>query len=514
MLNILARQTWRQPVLCSSKVLMATRTLAGEQQARVRPSNLGPQEKTKTSHYLRSWYSIIYHHYNDTTSQPEAKLFISYFPKIKTVLKPIFDEVLTILQCQGYSWEEVKEYRGVLLLSPSQLRRRLQIFHDFSIDRPTLHQVFYVSEFLDCNTSVLRVNGVYSQGYDILPHLLDSVKDLSLPQHILDQFDSQFDDTVPLKDIYLYLLKHYLAQRFSRDIDDIEMLFDKVGLPTWKSLAAYVHICDIIINSLGLDFETIQANPLLLNLEPEEVKKVLERYPNIGKSSTVDIIKEFPNFLFIPFLKIDLWLTLLHRYKEFTVDEYTLRLFKSTAFKDVEKRLQVLMELPEWKVICMSEKLLRILRDSKSVKELLNAAEAGSLVTIASAIQETGVKTKFHRIQRVSSELILYVAQELDVEKHEARELLQEDFQLQYGIANVKMVLQLLFDFGFTREQIINGILVLNFEYGVVEQGLREFPSRTEAQPFHEWMENPFVLQLLAYCIKKDVPHLEFPFRR
>ncbi|KAG7170494.1 hypothetical protein Hamer_G018986 [Homarus americanus] len=451
MLNILARQTWRQPVLCSSKVLMATRTLAGEQQARVRPSNLGPQEKTKTSHYLRSWYSIIYHHYNDTTSQPEAKLFISYFPKIKTVLKPIFDEVLTILQCQGYSWEEVKEYRGVLLLSPSQLRRRLQIFHDFSIDRPTLHQVFYVSEFLDCNTSVLRVNGVYSQGYDILPHLLDSVKDLSLPQHILDQFDSQFDDTVPLKDIYLYLLKHYLAQRFSRDIDDIEMLFDKVGLPTWKSLAAYVHICDIIINSLGLDFETIQANPLLLNLEPEEVKKVLERYPNIGKSSTV---------------------------------------------------------------ICMSEKLLRILRDSKSVKELLNAAEAGSLVTIASAIQETGVKTKFHRIQRVSSELILYVAQELDVEKHEARELLQEDFQLQYGIANVKMVLQLLFDFGFTREQIINGILVLNFEYGVVEQGLREFPSRTEAQPFHEWMENPFVLQLLAYCIKKDVPHLEFPFRR
>lgn len=58
------------------------------------------------------------------------------------------------------------------------------------------------------------------------------------------------------------------------------------------------------------------------------------------------------------------------------------------------------------------------------------------------------------------------------------------------------------------------GLMVVNFEAGVVEQALKDLHTRPEAQPFAEWMENPFVLHLLAYCIKKDNLHLELPIKK
>lgn len=61
---------------------------------------------------------------------------------------------------------------------------------------------------------------------------------------------------------------------------------------------------------------------------------------------------------------------------------------------------------------------------------------------------------------------------------------------------------------------MVAGTLVLNFEAGVVEQALRDLHARPEAQPFPEWMENPFVLHLLAYCIQKDIPHLDLPIKK
>lgn len=62
--------------------------------------------------------------------------------------------------------------------------------------------------------------------------------------------------------------------------------------------------------------------------------------------------------------------------------------------------------------------------------------------------------------------------------------------------------------------QVVTGAMVLNFEAGVVEQILRDLHERPEAQPFAEWIENPFVLHLVAYCIKKDIPHLEMPIKK
>lgn len=66
----------------------------------------------------------------------------------------------------------------------------------------------------------------------------------------------------------------------------------------------------------------------------------------------------------------------------------------------------------------------------------------------------------------------------------------------------------------FNHPQVVIGAVVLNFEADVVEQALRDLHSRPEVQPFAEWMENPFVLHLLAYCIKKDIPHLDLPINK
>nr|XP_053640673.1 uncharacterized protein LOC128694556 [Cherax quadricarinatus] len=348
--------------------------------------------------------------------------FYTDFPKIKTVLKTELDKTLTVLKSEGYSWDEIQEYKEILLLNSKDLRDRLGVLHDFLIQTPTLHQVVYVSEIM------------------------------------------------------------------------------------------HLHSRTTVTQLLCLQ---VLDNKTLLDLDPVKVTELLDKHPYIGTSSVKDIIVNFPSFLSIPITNIDIWNNMLKKYgvTAFKFNKEALVFFKSHAFKDVEERLNVLVRLPEWQIISMSEKLFYAIRGRAFVKHALNAAESGKLPSVSSLTLGVERKTSV-RQTLISQELSAYVAQELNIQQEEARELLHKDLKTKFGVNNIKRVLNLLFDFGFTREQVINGTIVLNFEHSIVEQGLREFPSRPETQPFDEWMENPLVLHLLAYCIKKDVPHLDVSIKR
>ncbi|XP_045595569.2 uncharacterized protein [Procambarus clarkii] len=509
MLNFIAQQAWKYPMVHSSIVLRLI-----SKSAKTLVNNQSTQTK---KYYTRSWYSIIYHYYSNMTSHNEAKSFVYHFPRIKTVSVLQLDETLSILQSQGFSWDEVKEHKDILLLQPGHLRERIQVLRDLSIVKPTLPQVSYVSELMHYSVRVLRDNGVFSQSFDVVGHLLNIAKVFQLPEGEQDQFLQKYrgDENCSLKDLHVFLLKHFLALRFAKDIQEVEMLFENNWLPVWKSLGSYICICDVIVASLKFDFSTVLANKFVLNLDPEKVKGLLENYPYIGKSTAVDVIKAFPSLLLIPVLNIERWINLLEKYQvtKFEFNAAALRLFKINTFKDAEERLQVLSRLPEWPIICLSEHLFFILRNSKSVKRILNAAEAGQLASLT-AILDTRICGNINRLRKAPLESCSYVAEELNIHQDEVKELLTGIQFIHFGMANIKMVLKLLFDFGFTREQIINGIMILNFEQDLVKQGLQGFPTRPEAQPFDEWMENPFVLHLLAYCIKKDVPNVDLPIRR
>lgn len=474
------------------------------------------QREKLTLHYLRSWNSVINYHYKDMISHSEVHTFIRDFPKIKTVLKTELDKTLTVLKSEGYSWDEIQEYKEILLLNSKDLRDRLGVLHDFLIQTPTLHQVVYVSEIMHCSVNVLKDYNVYNPSLNIVKHLMRA-KDFQLTKSVYDHFieQYQYDESVSLKDLYMFLLKNYIALRFSKPVHEVELLFEKDWLPKWKRLSAYIWICNVIINMLQLDFSTVLDNKTLLDLDPVKVTELLDKHPYIGTSSVKDIIVNFPSFLSIPITNIDIWNNMLKKYgvTAFKFNKEALVFFKSHAFKDVEERLNVLVRLPEWQIISMSEKLFYAIRGRAFVKHALNAAESGKLPSVSSLTLGVERKTSV-RQTLISQELSAYVAQELNIQQEEARELLHKDLKTKFGVNNIKRVLNLLFDFGFTREQVINGTIVLNFEHSIVEQGLREFPSRPETQPFDEWMENPLVLHLLAYCIKKDVPHLDVSIKR
>ncbi|XP_069951829.1 uncharacterized protein [Cherax quadricarinatus] len=476
MLNFIAQQAWKCSVVRSSLVL---RLMSTSRKILVEDQQMKSTQREKlTLHYLRSWNSVINYHYKDMISHSEVHTFIRDFPKIKTVLKTELDKTLTVLKSEGYSWDEIQEYKEILLLNSKDLRDRLGVLHDFLIQTPTLHQVVYVSEIMHCSVNVLKDYNVYNPSLNIVKHLMRA-KDFQLTKSVYDHFieQYQYDESVSLKDLYMFLLKNYIALRFSKPVHEVELLFEKDWLPKWKRLSAYIWICNVIINMLQLDFSTVLDNKTLLDLDPVKVTELLDKHPYIGTSSVKDIIVNFPSFLSIPITNIDIWNNMLKKYgvTAFKFNKEALVFFKSHAFKDVEERLNVLVRLPEWQGV----------ERKTSVRQTL-----------------------------ISQELSAYVAQELNIQQEEARELLHKDLKTKFGVNNIKRVLNLLFDFGFTREQVINGTIVLNFEHSIVEQGLREFPSRPETQPFDEWMENPLVLHLLAYCIKKDVPHLDVSIKR
>nr|XP_053656808.1 uncharacterized protein LOC128705687 [Cherax quadricarinatus]XP_053656809.1 uncharacterized protein LOC128705687 [Cherax quadricarinatus] len=139
MLNFIAQQAWKCSVVRSSLVL---RLMSTSRKILVEDQQMKSTQREKlTLHYLRSWNSVINYHYKDMISHSEVHTFIRDFPKIKTVLKTELDKTLTVLKSEGYSWDEIQEYKEILLLNSKDLRDRLGVLHDFLIQTPTLHQV-------------------------------------------------------------------------------------------------------------------------------------------------------------------------------------------------------------------------------------------------------------------------------------------------------------------------------------------------------------------------------------
>nr|XP_027220370.1 uncharacterized protein LOC113812650 [Penaeus vannamei] len=472
------------------------------------------QKKAKSRRvYLKGVQSIILHHYNDLKTS-EANTFVSKNPKLKNVDKLQLDAVLMLLKSQEYRWEDIQQHKDVLTFMPSQLNDRLKFLKEFSIPKPTLHELMYAQAYMHSTVGFLRKYGVYSQNFDIVAHLLENIKRLELPETFINEFQEQYKnnlDEVQLAELYFKILKKYLTMRFPSDSSAIEILFKGDWSPAWKPLVSYQDICDIVVDTLRLDFSYVVSNTCILNIDPVNVISLLKKYPKLGGVSTIEVAVKEPELFLIPFSKIERWTKMLWKYKvtKFNFSIETLRFFRGSDFVGVEERLKVLSQLPEWKIISLSDQLFVILRKPFGLKRLLDAMHSGQVVNnLSSAAQDPSANVPVQRSRRLPQEVAAYMAQELNIEEYEANELLDAEVQTHFGISNTCMVLELLLNYGFTREQVLNGIQLLNFQYGVVCDGLKQFPNRPEAQPFDQWMENPHVLHLLAYCIKKDAPHL------
>ncbi|XP_063596553.1 transcription termination factor 5, mitochondrial-like [Penaeus indicus] len=467
--------------------------------------------------YLKGVQSIILHHYNDLKTS-EANTFVSKNPKLKNLDKLQLDAVLSLLKHQDYSWEDIREHKDVLTLMPSQLSDRLKFLEEFSIPKPTLHELMYAQAYMHCTVGFLRKYGVYSENFDIVAHLIKNIEPLKLPETFINEFQEQYKNNleeVPLAELYFTILKKYLTMRFPSDSMAVEILFKGDFSPAWKPLVSYQDICNIVIDMLGLDFSYVMSNTCILNIDPVNVTNLLEKYPKLGGAPTTEVAVKEPELLLIPFSKIERWTKMLRKYKvtKFSISLEILRFFRGSNFAEVEERLKVLSQLPEWKIISLSDQLFVILRKPYGLKRLLDAMHSGQVVNnLSSATQEPNVPVQ--RCRRLPQEVAAYMAEELNIEEYEANDLLNAEVRTHFGISNTRMVLELLLNYGFTREQVLNGIQLLNFQYGVVCEGLKQFPNRPEAQPFEQWMENPHVLHLLAYCIKKDAPHLRLSTER
>ncbi|XP_042868361.1 transcription termination factor 5, mitochondrial-like isoform X2 [Penaeus japonicus] len=520
-----------KPILCQSRqwllwalprVVGSTVSSAGSTRAQALGFSTTPNYQKKARSrgvYLKGVQSIILHHYNDLKTS-EANTFVSRNPKLKSLDKHQFDAVLSLLKSRDYSWGDIREHKDVLTLMPSQLSDRLKFLEEFSIPRPKLHELVYAQAYMHSTVGFLRKYGVYSQDFDIVRHLLENIKPLELPETFTNAFQMQYKnglDEVQLSELYFQILEKYLSLRFPSDSEAVEILFKSDWSPAWKPLVSYRDICDIVIDKLGLDFSYVMSNTCILKIDPLNVNKLLEKYPKLGGVSTKEVSISEPELLLIPFTKIERWMKILRKYKvskfKFSID--TLRFFRSSDYTEVEERLKVLSQLPEWKIISLSDQLFGILRKPYGLKRLLDAMHSGQVFTnLSSAAQDPCGSVPVQRARRLPQEVAAYMAQELNIEEYEANELLDTEVRTHFGISNTRMVLELLLNFGFTREQVLNGIQLLNFQYGVVDEGLKLFPSRPEAQPFDQWMENPHVLHLLAYCIKKDAPHLRLSTER
>ncbi|KAK8377948.1 hypothetical protein O3P69_014114 [Scylla paramamosain] len=472
------------------------------------------KNKAQYKYYLRSPYSLIHHYYKDLGTLKEAQEFVRNFPKLKKVPKFQLDHIFRLIKDDGHSWKEVELFKEVLLLTPIQYKLRVQLLQSLSLSQPSLYHIPWMTLLMDNTVKFLREDSKSIFKSDPVEHLIASCTDLNLPESTLQAARdlSSSDDTVTLKQVFFYLLKHYLAHRFLEDTEVVgSFLYSTQAAFLWKPLYHYAVLCDLFIDSLELSFSDVQKKPQLFYLDPENTKEILQKFPSIGGTPTREVAKAVPKLLQIPASHLVSWLRLLQKHKvhPFTCTYHTATLFKTSLFSEVSERLQILKQLQEWEIIMVSDKLFELLRSQEQIKKVLNCVESGHGIPSLSVAMKHDQHTSRHQCRSVTPEIVSYVATALGLPPEQIREVLEEEIFTPYGLMNTKAVLRMLLDYGFTREQVVAGPMVLNMEAGVVEQVLKDLHTRPETQPFAEWMENPFILHLVAYCVRKDFPHMD-----
>lgn len=472
------------------------------------------QESTKIYNTIRGTLS---HHFADS-SYYEHDILIRKVPKFLDIDLIQVDKLINSLKAFGYTWNDIMKNPRVVLLPSYQILYKMQLIKEFGFNHPKLHDLLHCTAVMNSEISFLKFYGSISEDRNVLHHFWENIKPLELPQTVFEEAKERYPEieSTTLRELYIHFLKHYLSERFNVEIEKIEVFLKKnrskkgpqmgpSARVVYKGLGSYPAICDTLLNNLQYDFTHVSTYPSLLNIYPNSVLKLLAEFPKIGGSSIYDIALEFPDVLLIPVENIKQWITLLEKYKvtHFKVTKATIRLFLTGHYKAVEERLYVLSLHQELKMICYSDKFFKVLNRPFGVKrlaEVLSSDQPLKSVNSTLRLRVTLGKPKL----RIPSELVNYIAQELDLDKEEARRLLNLPNFVHFGLSNSNLIIGSMKEYGFSREQIINGIEIISFKYSEVNEALKSFSKNPDAQPFTEWMENPYVLNLLMYLIRKN----------
>ena len=68
---------------------------------------------------------------------------------------------------------------------------------------------------MESKVSLLRSFGLYSDHFNVVPHLLSNIKELELPDSVLMEIKTHLIDVedYSLAYIHIYILMHYLSHR-------------------------------------------------------------------------------------------------------------------------------------------------------------------------------------------------------------------------------------------------------------------------------------------------------------
>ncbi|XP_064119040.1 uncharacterized protein LOC135224054 [Macrobrachium nipponense] len=308
-------------------------------------------KKPKYRRVIKGVQTPFKHHYNVPYTELSS-LLINHLPKLKYVSKDQLNDLLIYLKKGDYKWEEVKKEKEILLLPYREVKHRFNLLDEFGLLHPRLHDVLHIGVFLQTKVALLRTLGMYSEHYDVIDHILYRTEELELPEEILFKIKNTFLDIeeLSLAGIHLYILAYYLSQRFKVDVDVVKDMMKIQLLPTWKPLMAYTQICDILIEVLKLEFSFVMDHPAVLNINPENVKKIIRSCSVIGGALITELIREDPKILLIPHQKLSRWGKLFDKYKVtgLKASPEMIRLFQSDVTKELEERFAVLRKMPEF----------------------------------------------------------------------------------------------------------------------------------------------------------------------
>lgn len=418
------------------------------------------------------------------------------------------EETISLI-AHHFSTEDIIYNPQVFAIHPRTLKQRIEILNELGFERLLITQIdsmFHLQ--LHETPFAMKTMGLYSMEMNPIECLM---RQIQCPNFIKDltKRDVGRYDFVQFIKIRQIFLSHYLSWKLGYKPEEaLKIITKKSSRISNSSLSNLSKVIDLLIAE-KFPPKTILTSSFLVGSDYKNTELLLKNYRVLAGCEFKDLCVKYPRLLDTKYVTLKNNLAVLKAFgiTDDQINKGILGLTLST--ETLRKRLTLFNQIDDFKMFKDHPRILRIIVKLKSALDRLEELKSigCSSITID---QLTGSKQYFDRVihqhehPNNKNGVIFYLTRFLQVDLSLIINIGLHPYCNRITVSNANKIAEYFISQNISKQQLINGIYVVLYDYELVKQQYQEMMMMDELQPFEtEWKQNPYILQLLLYYIEK-----------
>lgn len=256
----------------------------------------------------------------------------------------------------------------ILYVNELTYQNRHEVLHEVGIreNKIDLNLLYKYITIVNKDVSALRSHNYFPEGCDIQKNLVDCFTDVQVPMV------ENFKENVPLKVARQNVLSRYLEIKLDMTKQQNEKMWSVYSRVKHKSFRSVQYMLNILMNDLNFSKDRIIKNMYLLYGEPENLEKILNTIPKIGREDVKEVLYRRPKIIMSSADRIK---QCLDHLKAFNIPEEAIQRCTEVLTlgpNTVLERLQELNDIEEFEALTTNPRVLRLVYYQSKARQRLD----------------------------------------------------------------------------------------------------------------------------------------------